>query len=34
MIRAHGLERRDGTGPVSVANQAAAFAKISRLYLW
>src|SRR5271154_4866781 len=30
LIRAHELERRDGTVPVSVANQAAAFAKISR----
>src|ERR1700736_272352 len=30
LIRVHELERRDGTEPVSVANQAAAFAKISR----
>src|SRR5271169_6298026 len=30
LIRAHELERRDGTEPVSVANQAAAFDKISR----
>ena len=30
LIRTHELERRDGTEPVSVANQAAAFAKISR----
>jgi hypothetical protein len=29
-IRAHELERRDGTVLVSVANQAAAFVKISR----
>src|SRR5208282_947370 len=30
LIRTHELERRDGTEPVSVANQAAAFDKISR----
>src|ERR1019366_3106596 len=30
LIRTHELERRDGTAPVSVANQAAAFDKISR----
>src|SRR5713101_4556970 len=30
LIRVHQLERRDGTEPVSVANQAAAFASISR----
>src|SRR5208282_2318458 len=30
LIRAHELERRDGTEPVSVANQAAAFDNISR----
>jgi len=31
LIRAHELERRDGTEPVSVPNQAAAFARISLL---
>src|SRR6266851_1230181 len=30
LIRVHELERRDGTEPVSVANQAAAFDSISR----
>src|SRR5713226_6848235 len=30
LIRAHELEHRDGTEPVSVANQAAAFDSISR----
>src|SRR5271170_7409081 len=30
LIRAHEFERRDGTEPVSVANQAAAFDSISR----
>ena len=30
LIHAHELERRDGTEPVSVANQAAAFDRISR----
>ena len=30
LIRTHELERRDGSEPVSVANQAAAFDKISR----
>src|SRR5271169_804481 len=30
LIRVHELERRDGTAPVSVANQAAAFASFSR----
>src|SRR2546428_7518886 len=30
LIRVHELERRDGTEPVSVANQAAAFDNISR----
>src|ERR1700732_3844354 len=30
LIRVHELERRDGTEPVSVANQAAAFESISR----